>query len=130
MLRTISCPATWTSLEDIPPAPNFESIWMNSDERRLDNELSSFIQWESEMLDVSEFSAFQHNEWLKFATQCDAEYQAERAKLKTTDGRRSDKNLTCRECAGEFVFTVYEQEKFKKRNWIEPKTCIDCIRLR
>jgi len=39
----------------------------------------------------------------------------------------SDKNLTCRECGSEFVFTEGEQEFYQNRGLLnEPSRCGDC----
>ncbi|MFH1559970.1 MAG: zinc-ribbon domain containing protein [Chloroflexota bacterium] len=39
----------------------------------------------------------------------------------------SDKNLVCRECGAEFLFTEGEQEFYQKRGLLnEPSRCPDC----
>jgi CxxC-x17-CxxC domain-containing protein len=39
----------------------------------------------------------------------------------------SDKNLVCRECGSEFLFTEGEQEFYQKRGLLnEPNRCPDC----
>ena len=39
----------------------------------------------------------------------------------------SDKNLVCRECGAEFLFTEGEQEFYQKRGLLnEPSRCSDC----
>ena len=37
-----------------------------------------------------------------------------------------DKNLTCSDCGGEFVFTAGEQEFFAERGFSEPIRCKPC----
>jgi hypothetical protein len=43
----------------------------------------------------------------------------------------SDKNLTCKDCGKEFVFTEGEQEFYKEKGFEnEPQRCPDCRRER
>jgi predicted N-acetyltransferase YhbS len=43
----------------------------------------------------------------------------------------SDKNLTCRDCGSEFVFTVGEQEFYQEKGFTnEPTRCPDCRRAK
>jgi len=37
-----------------------------------------------------------------------------------------DKNLTCKECGEQFVFTAGEQEFFNERGFKEPERCKPC----
>ncbi len=38
-----------------------------------------------------------------------------------------DKNLTCKECGGEFVFTAGEQEFYQEKGFVnEPQRCKSC----
>ncbi len=43
----------------------------------------------------------------------------------------SDKNITCKDCGKEFMFTVGEQEFFKEKGFEnDPVRCPDCRRAR
>ncbi len=43
----------------------------------------------------------------------------------------ADKNLICKDCGKEFVFTEGEQEFYKEKGFEnEPQRCIDCRRER
>lgn len=43
----------------------------------------------------------------------------------------ADKNLTCKDCGSEFVFTEGEQEFYKEKGFEnEPQRCPDCRRAR
>ena len=43
----------------------------------------------------------------------------------------SDKNITCKDCGKDFVFTVGEQEFFKEKGFEnDPVRCPDCRRAR
>ena len=43
----------------------------------------------------------------------------------------SDKNITCKDCGKEFVFTVGEQDFFKEKGFEnDPVRCPDCRRAR
>jgi hypothetical protein len=37
-----------------------------------------------------------------------------------------DKNLTCKDCGKEFVFTTGEQEFYTGKNFPDPMRCPDC----
>ena len=41
-----------------------------------------------------------------------------------------DKEITCKDCGKAFVFTVEEQEFYKKRHLTEPKRCKECAKAR
>ena len=115
----------------------FDSYRADLEEVRQINQLLEFIRLEEEAEAEMETMAAEHDAWLEFATECEAEYQAQKLQDAWTYVTRvrtkretTDKTLICRDCSGEFMFTVYEQEKFQKRNWVEPKTCKRCIDLR
>ena len=38
----------------------------------------------------------------------------------------TDKNIRCRDCGKQFVFSVGEQEHFRKHNYCAPKRCSFC----
>ncbi|MDD2481220.1 MAG: zinc-ribbon domain-containing protein [Lutispora sp.] len=43
----------------------------------------------------------------------------------------ADKNLTCKDCGKEFVFTEGEQEFYKEKGFEnEPQRCADCRRAK
>lgn len=42
----------------------------------------------------------------------------------------SDRNLTCNDCGGTFVFSEKDQEFFASKGFQEPKRCPDCRRAR
>lgn len=45
--------------------------------------------------------------------------------------KMADKNLTCKDCGAEFVFTEGEQEFYKEKGFEnEPQRCPDCRRAR
>jgi hypothetical protein len=45
--------------------------------------------------------------------------------------KMADKNLTCKDCGSEFVFTEGEQEFYKEKGFEnEPQRCPDCRRAR
>ena len=41
-----------------------------------------------------------------------------------------DKEIICKDCSKAFVFTVEEQEFYKKRHLSEPKRCKECAKAR
>lgn len=38
----------------------------------------------------------------------------------------ADKNITCKDCHNDFVFTQREQDFFAQKQFAEPKRCRDC----
>ena len=44
--------------------------------------------------------------------------------------RYEDKNIQCKDCGQEFVFTAGEQEFYAERNFSEPSRCKDCRNAR
>lgn len=41
-----------------------------------------------------------------------------------------DKNLTCKDCEKEFVFTEGEQEFYSGKNFPDPLRCPDCRKIK
>lgn len=37
-----------------------------------------------------------------------------------------DKNIKCRDCGKEFIFSVGEQDFYRKHNYCDPKRCSSC----
>jgi NAD-dependent SIR2 family protein deacetylase len=41
-----------------------------------------------------------------------------------------DKTFSCTDCGEGFIWTVREQEYYKKKGFFEPKRCKDCVAKR
>lgn len=125
--------------DDVPLSP-YGTVWEIQDLKR-ENELRAFIRWEMMLLKDCEVCSAQQEAWVEFARQCDAEYESRKKREEWTEVRRpkrvprpkrgpQDIDLICRDCGRDFMFSVEEQEKFEKRDWDQPKTCVSCILLR
>lgn len=41
-----------------------------------------------------------------------------------------DKQITCRDCGADFVFTAGEQDFYQSKQFAEPKRCAHCRRVK
>jgi len=50
--------------------------------------------------------------------------------MKGSKRKKMDKNLICKDCGSEFVFTNGEQEFYGGKGFIDPVRCPDCRRIK